>query len=186
MPRAERSPSIPTISENAKDCGCAGLLSALGSAAGEGGDGRGREFRSGQPLGSPDEGTTTMKSLESFEFTAPVGKAEYEWDKLLDGGIYQLAEGDDYHCKTATFRVMAAKQARKKGNIVRVNKVEGGLVIQAVEATAEQLAKWATEESDGQQQKPSGETRTEPEVPPQSAQEQPSQERPSKGKRSKK
>ena len=76
-----------------------------------------------------------MKTLRAFEFkqAAEAFKAKYPWDKILDGDIHQLEEGTDYTAKTATFRTLAATQAKKRGMGVRINAVEGGLVIQAFE-----------------------------------------------------
>jgi hypothetical protein len=91
-------------------------------------------------------GAAAMKVLKSYEFAEAVGKAVYDWDTLLDGKIRQLEAGTDYQCKDATFGMMARKQGRKRGKAVRVGKVEGGLVIQAVEASEEQLAKWKAEQ----------------------------------------
>jgi hypothetical protein len=68
-----------------------------------------------------------MKVLKTFEFkTAAIGEKKYQWDELLDGQARQLEAGTDYHCKNQTFRMMAAKQAQKRGMRVKVNAVEGG------------------------------------------------------------
>jgi hypothetical protein len=72
-----------------------------------------------------------MKTLSSFEFKSPVGKATHDWDAILSGKIVQLTEGEDYACKTNTIATMARNQAKKKGLAVRMSKVEGGIVIQA-------------------------------------------------------
>ena len=89
-----------------------------------------------------------MKTLKKFEFKEFGGRSTYDWDKWLDGGIYQLEEGSDYTCKTQTLRMLAAKQARRLGKTVRTAKVENGLVIQAVEASDEQKAAWAAAEDE--------------------------------------
>lgn len=91
-----------------------------------------------------------MKVLNSFEFRSPVGQSgpTYDWDTLLDGKIRKLEEGEDYHCKPSTFRMMISTQGRKRGVAVRVNKVDGGLVVQAYPATPEQKAKWEAAEKD--------------------------------------
>ncbi len=74
-----------------------------------------------------------MRTLKSFEFTSGGAKGSYDWDKLLDGSIYQLEEGKDFQCEVNTLISMARKQAKKKGKGLRTQKVEGGVVIQAVE-----------------------------------------------------
>ncbi|QDU23295.1 hypothetical protein [Urbifossiella limnaea] len=75
-----------------------------------------------------------MKSLKTFEFPASrVGKGQYEWAKLLNGGIYQLEEGKDYQCKTVSFVALARMAAKKAGKGLKASKVEGGVVIQAID-----------------------------------------------------
>jgi hypothetical protein len=76
-----------------------------------------------------------MKTLKTFEFQGFGGgdKGRYDWAKLLDGGIYQLTEGEDFKCKPKTLQMMARNQAKKKGLKLKANMVEGGIVIQAVE-----------------------------------------------------
>ncbi len=73
-----------------------------------------------------------MKTLKSFEFTAPVGaKSRYDWDNILSGQIVQLEEGKDYACKPATFSTLIRSAAKKRGQTVRTSKVDGGMVVQA-------------------------------------------------------
>lgn len=87
-----------------------------------------------------------MKTLKKFEFKQSVGKALYDWDKLLDGGIYELSkgEGKDFTCNTQTIRMMAYKQAEKRGLGVRVHVIDGEeietptVTLQAYEMTAEE------------------------------------------------
>lgn len=76
-----------------------------------------------------------MKSLKTFEFpTTRVGRGQYDWGKLLSGGIYQLEEGKDYQCKTVSFLALARMAAKKAGKTLKTSKVEGGVVIQAMQA----------------------------------------------------
>jgi hypothetical protein len=71
-----------------------------------------------------------MKTLKSFDFGPDGGdRSRYDWDKLLDGGIHQLKEGEDYTGKHFLNRVKV--MAKKREMKVRGKKVEGGLVIQA-------------------------------------------------------
>jgi hypothetical protein len=89
-----------------------------------------REVRINPRTADPRE--IPMKVLKSFEFkTRSIGEKEYDWDTLLDGEIRQLEAGVDYTAKNQTLRMMAAKQAQKRGMRVKVNAVEGGLVLQA-------------------------------------------------------
>lgn len=71
--------------------------------------------------------------LKSFKFSEgrSFGEGHYNWDELLDGKARQLTHGEDYNCKATTFRTLARAQAQKRGVTVRIQAVEGGLVIQA-------------------------------------------------------
>lgn len=118
-----------------------------------------------------------MKTLKKFEFKSLADRATYDWEKLLDGGIYQMSAGDpdgdgkgdgDYHCKTATFATLCRTAARRRGKVVRTNVAEadekaglpfGGIVIQANEASEEQKAKWAA--ADAEKAAENGEAETE-------------------------
>ncbi len=75
-----------------------------------------------------------MKTLKSYEFKSSGSRngRTYDWDKLMDGKIYQLEEGKDYECKQQTVLMMARTQAKKRGMRLRGTKVEGGVVLQAV------------------------------------------------------
>jgi hypothetical protein len=82
-----------------------------------------------------------MKVLKSFEFTWSVRASEYDWDLLLDRAIRQLEAGTDFECKPQTMRMMLGKHARKQGKAVRINAVDGGLVVQAYERPADEETK---------------------------------------------
>ena len=88
-----------------------------------------------------------MKTLKKFEFKSFGADSEYDWDKLTDGGIYQLEAGTDYKCKDATFSTLARTAGRRRGKTVKVGSVDGGLVIQAEDATRDQIAKWAEQDA---------------------------------------
>ncbi len=95
-----------------------------------------------------------MKTLKKFEFPAAragVGQSQYDWGKLLDGGIYQLEEGKDYTSNVKTVGMLARKQARKIGKKVKLAEpAEGqpaGLILQAYDATAEEVAAWAAKDA---------------------------------------
>jgi hypothetical protein len=88
-----------------------------------------------------------MKTLKSFEFTeSTVGRAIYDWDKILSGKIIQLEEGKDYTVNSDTVRALAYSQAKRRSLKVKVAAVEGGLVIQATPMTEEE--KQAAKEAD--------------------------------------
>jgi hypothetical protein len=81
-----------------------------------------------------------MRGEKKFQF--PVIKRPQcyiDWDKVLDGGAYQLEAGTDYTCREETVRRQAQRQARDRGKTVRFGKDKGGnLVIQAEAASEEQ------------------------------------------------
>lgn len=82
-----------------------------------------------------------MKTLKKFEFRSPGNQSKYDWNKFFDGGIYQLEEGSDYTSSQSTFIYMIKNQAKRHGIEVNVQKVEGGVVLQALEpSTAETRA----------------------------------------------
>lgn len=82
-----------------------------------------------------------MKALKNFEFAAG-NESQYDWAKMLDGKIYELKEGEDYKCKAATFSTLLRNAARKYGKAVKTSTTETGMVIQATDATTEQIAAW--------------------------------------------
>lgn len=92
-----------------------------------------------------------MKTLKKFEFAPKTSRAtqKYNWDKYLDGGIYQFEEGTDYTCSTLTFRAMATRQgALKHGKHVETQNVEGGCVISATRPlTDDENATWKAQEA---------------------------------------
>lgn len=81
-----------------------------------------------------------MKTLTSHTFTRAARESSYEWDKMLDGGIYQLEQGDgkDYECKTLTFCSLIRAAAKKRNKSVRTQAVtddkgnDKGVIVQAV------------------------------------------------------
>jgi hypothetical protein len=82
-----------------------------------------------------------MKILKSFEFgESTVGRAIYEWDKILTGKIVQLEEGKDYTVNSDTVRALCYSQARRRGLRVKVAAVENGLVIQSQPMSKDELA----------------------------------------------
>ena len=85
-----------------------------------------------------------MKTLKKFDFQ--VGgrqESQYDWEKMLDGGIYELEEGKDFTCKSSTFVVMAKIRAGARGQEIKTAKVEGGVVVQATsKPDAKKAAEW--------------------------------------------
>lgn len=84
-----------------------------------------------------------MKTLKKFDFGTAGARSTHDWETILAGGIVQLDSGTDFECKDATMSSLIRNQARKQGKTVKVRNVEGGLVVQAEEASKEQKAEWA-------------------------------------------
>lgn len=82
------------------------------------------------------------QKLKTFEFKSFGSGKKHDWATLLDGSIYQLTKGEDYDCEDQTMRMMAYKAGRTMGKQVKVAACEGGVVIQAEDATEEQIAEW--------------------------------------------
>lgn len=101
-----------------------------------------------------------MQKLEAHTFNRSARESSYDWDTLLDGGIYQLSKGDgaddDFDCEVITFQALARNAAKRKNESqpdaaqhigVRTQTVKGdtkdaegkfedvGLIIQAVPAS---------------------------------------------------
>jgi hypothetical protein len=81
-----------------------------------------------------------MVILSSFDFGG--SKQSYPWAEWLDGQIRMLKAGDDFDCKPSTLTTLARNAAKRQGKVIQSRLVDGGIVIQAVEASPEQLAAW--------------------------------------------
>lgn len=85
-----------------------------------------------------------MKVLENFDFGVRVRESSYPWEQMFDGQTYHIEDADHPNCTETTFKMMAYKAGRKLGKVVQIRThAEGGLVLRAHEATAEQIAEWA-------------------------------------------
>jgi hypothetical protein len=52
-------------------------------------------------------------------------QSRYPWDEWLDGSVWELAPGEDFKGKPATFRSVAIGQAKKRGGKVRTRLIRG-------------------------------------------------------------
>lgn len=52
-------------------------------------------------------------------------QSRYPWDEWLDGGIWELAPGEDFKGKPATFRSVAIGQAKKRGGKAKTRLLRG-------------------------------------------------------------
>ena len=71
------------------------------------------------------------KVIKSFAFSSTRSN-NHPWRQWLDGRIWQLQHGEDFHCKVESFRTAAFVAARRHGIKIRTSVVEGGIVIQAI------------------------------------------------------
>ena len=69
------------------------------------------------------------KKLTNYEF----GKAKfkYPWDSWLDGGIYKLEHGKDFHGEVESMRVNIYTAAKRIGIRVRTSVEGADIVMQA-------------------------------------------------------
>jgi hypothetical protein len=83
-----------------------------------------------------------MKSLKNFDFGTAGAKSTYDWEKLLDGGTYQVEKGVDFECETSTFTTLARSRAqvRSKNLKIKVLEDEITVVLRAEPMTPEQAA----------------------------------------------
>lgn len=68
----------------------------------------------------------------------PAGRpTKYPWKDWLDGQIWELVPGEDFHVSPSGFRSAMARQARLAGLKARTRLVDGVLVVQAYEPESE-------------------------------------------------
>lgn len=78
-----------------------------------------------------------MRELESFDFGKGRDKKPKDirlpWDKLLDGNIYELEQGVDFHSSFQTFRVKLHNAAKRRGLKAKtvINRLKTRITIQA-------------------------------------------------------
>jgi hypothetical protein len=74
-----------------------------------------------------------MQEIAVYDWNKNKGrKPKYDWDKILDGGIYRMQEGVDFECSRTAFRTLAFTTARKRGLYVRIRfEGENALVLQS-------------------------------------------------------
>lgn len=116
-------------------------------------DGRGKPKLIRSHTWLPNEEDGAIKTLKKFEFTGGVGmEAIYDWDKLLDGGIYSMESGTDFTCKDATFATLVRNAARKAGKTVQTQKEEKdgkvSIVICATAASKDQIKEWEKQDAE--------------------------------------
>lgn len=77
-------------------------------------------------------GSSSMKTLASFEFARSAARSTYDWDTILNGSINVLEVGKDFTCKAATVKMRARAVAKKAGMKVRLSSdKDGNVIIQA-------------------------------------------------------
>lgn len=84
-----------------------------------------------------------MKVLESFDFkTKDSTRQKYNWDKLTDGGIYQMSPKEDYTSTTDNFGAQVRFQAALRFKKVKVSADKDGVVtLQAFAMTGDEKDK---------------------------------------------
>lgn len=57
------------------------------------------------------------------------GRGRYDWDKWLDGSVWQLKAGEDYRTTDGSMRGYIYKMAAHRGKSVRVSQVAPGVLV---------------------------------------------------------
>jgi hypothetical protein len=57
------------------------------------------------------------------KFPEVVSASRYAWHEILDGSVYELARGEDFESKPATFISNARAQAKRRGGTARCRAV---------------------------------------------------------------
>ncbi len=80
-----------------------------------------------------------MEKLESYEFKLNYGNSRYDWDTLLDGGVYRLVRGTDFDVNPKSVRSAAIIAAKARGLKVRSSiEDDNTIVIQAYTPDADE------------------------------------------------
>lgn len=74
--------------------------------------------------------------LESFNWRYH-GLQKYPWEKWLDGQIWHLRAGKDYHCQSRVMVASVHLHCRRHGLKAKTEVTETGLVIQAIKPKQE-------------------------------------------------
>ena len=69
--------------------------------------------------------------LKSYKFIPKGKSAVYDWDKLLDGSIWELRRGKDFNTGPISMRCAAYIAAARRGIKVRCSVSEDRVVLQA-------------------------------------------------------
>lgn len=69
-----------------------------------------------------------MKARE--EFPAKPYRTRYPWDKILDGTIWELIEGEDFHVSRDSMQANVYMAAKARGGKAKTQHTEKGLLVQ--------------------------------------------------------
>lgn len=65
-------------------------------------------------------------------FPPSIGRPpKYDWDAWLDGGVWQLFRGVDYHIETANMVPQIHRAAKLRGMVARTKCHSGSIILQA-------------------------------------------------------
>ena len=81
-----------------------------------------------------------MKELENLDWSAykiSLSRKARPYDTWLDGSIYLLEAGVDYHCTPESLTAAVRHQAKKRGISVRCAVTDKGVIVQAFDTTKE-------------------------------------------------
>lgn len=81
--------------------------------------------------------------LKTFDFPTNSGgeRSKYDWESLLDGGTYKMVAGEDYTCRTPSFKLMAEITCMKRNKNLKIATVDKGeaVVLQATDMNEEEI-----------------------------------------------
>lgn len=60
--------------------------------------------------------------LETYEFTPRIGLRRYPWNEWMDGRVWRIRYGEDYHIVTQNMRSTLHVRAANNGQKVHVSK----------------------------------------------------------------
>lgn len=76
------------------------------------------------------------RKVENSRALVPAARNVYPWDEWFDGDVWELAQGEDFHCQTDSFKSCAYQKARNMGIglVIKSNEKRPGTVrLQAYE-----------------------------------------------------
>lgn len=68
------------------------------------------------------------RRLDDYEFAPGQGRSQYPWQDWLDGNVWELVRGEDFHVAPSSFRGAAQSAAARKNQRIH-SRIQGDRVI---------------------------------------------------------